>query len=352
MKNACFWLASCLAVLGALVFDVAHAQGDANAGEVVVYSARKEELIKPIFDQFTKETGIRVKFLSDDSPKLIARLESEGRKSPADLLITVDVANLTIAKEKGLFQAVQSKLLEERVPARYRDHDQQWYGLSKRVRAILYNKQKVKPEELSTYEDLALPKWKGEILTRTSSHPYNQSLLANIISVHGAKGAQNWTNGFVANFARKPQGGDSDQIKAVAAGEAKLAIANSYYFGRIMVSNLPEDKRAQENVGIFFPNQKADKGSLSGAHVNISGGGVLKHSPNPKAALRLLEFLVDDHAQRLYAEANKEFPVNVIVKPDAVLAAWGTFKEDETAVSVWAIYSNEATRVADKAGWK
>ncbi|AFY02848.1 extracellular solute-binding protein [Bdellovibrio bacteriovorus] len=320
--------------------------------EIVVYSARKEELIKPIFDQFTKETGIAVKFLSDDAPKLIARLESEGASSPADILITVDVANLTIAKDKGLFAPVKSTVLEKNVPAIYRDKDNQWFALSKRVRAIFYNKEKVKPEELSTYEDLASPRWKGEILTRSSSHPYNQSLLANIVSVHGVKDAQKWADGFVANLARPPQGGDSDQLKAVAAGEAKLAVANSYYFGRMMVSELPEDKLVAQKVGIFFPNQKAGKGDLTGAHVNISGGGLLKSSKNTKNAQKLLEFLTADHAQNIYAAANKEFPVNPAVKADAVLAAWGPYKNEGTNLSVWANHSKDATRIADKAGWK
>lgn len=324
----------------------------AAADEVVVYSARKEELIKPIFDQFTKETGIAVKFLNDDSPKLIARLESEGSASPADLLITVDVANLSIAKDKGLFASVTSEVLDANVPAKYRDSDNQWFGLSKRIRAIFYNKDSVKPTELSTYEDLADPKWKGEILTRTSSHSYNQSLLANIVAVHGNADAQAWTDGLVKNFARNPQGGDSDQIKAVAAGEAKLAIANSYYYGRMLAGNLPEDKLVQEKVGIFFPNQSAAEGQLTGAHANISGAGLLKHSKHPEKALKLLEFLSDTHAQEIYAASNKEFPVNPNVKPDAVLAAWGEFKEDSTPLATWALKSKEATLVADKAGWK
>lgn len=320
--------------------------------EVVVYSARKEELIKPIFDQFTKETGIKVSFLSDDSPKLIARLESEGDSSPADLLITVDVANLTVAKDKGLFQTVKSDALDKNIPAKYRDSDNQWFGLSKRIRAIFYNKDEVKPTELSTYEDLADTKWKGEILTRSSSHSYNQSLLANIIAVHGAEGAQKWADGLVKNFARAPQGGDGDQIKAVAAGEAKLAIANSYYYGRMLVGTLPEEKLVQETVGIFFPNQSAKAGELDGAHANISGAGLLKTSKHPAEAQKLLEFLSDTHAQEIYAASNKEFPVNTSVKPDSVLAAWGEFKEDTTSLAAWSKNAKQATLIADQAGWK
>lgn len=341
---------SLFAVVAAMVFSPALPA--LAADEIVVYSARKEELIKPIFERFTTETGIEVAFLTDDAPKLIARLESEGAASPADVLITVDVANLTIAKDKGLFAPVDSAVLASNIPAQYRDDENHWFGLSKRIRAIFYNKDAVKPEELSTYEDLAAPKWKGEVLSRTSAHSYTQSLLANIVAVHGAEGAQNWANGVVANFARPPQGGDSDQIKAVAAGEAKLAIANSYYYGRMLEGSLPEEKLVQEKVGIFFPNQQAAEGQLSGAHANISGAGLLATSKHPEHAVKLLEYLSDTHAQEIYAASNKEFPVNPNVTPDAVLAAWGEFREDDTPLATWSAYSKEAIRIADKAGWK
>lgn len=320
--------------------------------ELVIYSARKEEFIKPLLDQFTQKTGIQVKMLSDDAPKLLARIESEGSQSPADILITVDVANLTIAKEKGFFTKLSSTTLNKNVPALYRDKDGEWYGLSKRIRAIFYNKEKVKPEELSTYEDLANEKWKGQIVARSSSHPYNQSLFAHIIKVHGDKKATDWAKGFVTNMARPPQGGDSDQLRAVAAGEAKLAISNSYYFGKMMSSTLPEDKLVAEKVGIFFPNQKSAKGELSGVHVNISGGAVLKTSKNAKNAQKLLEFLSSAEAQDLYASLNKEFPVLTTAKSDAVLASWGNFKEDKTQLHSWAPHSKQATLISDQVGWK
>lgn len=326
--------------------------GAAAAEPVTVYSARKEELIKPIFERFTQETGIPVRFLGDDAPKLIARIEAEGASSPADLLITVDVANLELAREKRLFRPVKSEPLQGNIPAAYRSRDNEWFGLSMRVRAIFYNKDTVKPDELSTYENLADPYWKGEILIRPSSHPYNQSLLANLVAVHGEKAALEWTKGFVANFARPPQGGDSDQIRAVAAGAAKLAVANSYYYGRMLVSALPEDRKVAEKIGIFFPNQNVGADELSGAHVNISGGGVLTHAKRPKEALKLLEFLSSEEAQRMYAEANKEYPVNPNVAPDATLASWGAFKIDGTPLSAFATHSKAAMRIADVAGWK
>lgn len=320
--------------------------------ELVIYSARKEELIKPLLDQFTQKTGIPVKMLSDEAPKLLARIESEGAQSPADVLITVDVANLTLAKDKGLFAKLNSKTLNNNVPALYRDKDGEWFGLSKRIRAVFYNKEKVKPEELSTYEDLANEKWKGSIVARSSSHPYNQSLFAHIIKVHGDKFATDWAKGFVANLARSPQGGDSDQLRAVASGEAKLAISNSYYYGKMLTSNLPEDKLVAEKVGIFFPNQKSAKGELNGVHVNISGGAVLKTSKNTKNAQKLLEFLSSAEAQDLYASLNKEFPVLTTAKSDTVLAAWGPFKEDKTQLHSWAPKSKQATLISDQVGWK
>jgi iron(III) transport system substrate-binding protein len=331
---------------------VFYSAGAFAAEPVTVYSARKEELIKPIFERFTEETGIPVRFLGDDAPKLIARIQAEGAASPADLLITVDVANLDLALSKGLFMPVTSEALQKNVPAIYRSADNTWFGLTMRVRAIFYNKDTVKPDELSTYEDLADPRWKGEILIRPSAHPYNQSLLANIIAVHGEKGATKWAQGFTANFARTPQGGDSDQLRAVAAGAAKLAVANSYYYGRMSVSPLPEDKLVTEKVGIFFPNQNARAGELSGAHVNISGGGVLKTAKRPEEALKLLEFLSGEEAQRMYAEANKEYPVNPRIAPDDTLAAWGTFKADATPMKALAKHTKAAARIADVAGWK
>ena len=335
------------------LLSVAFAPMGAFAAEpVTVYSARKEELIKPIFESFTQETGIPVRFLGDDAPKLIARLESEGAASPADLFIAVDVVNLELARAKGLFRPAESEILKQNVPDIYRSADKQWFGLSMRVRAIFYNKDMVKPDALSTYENLADPHWKGEILVRPSSHPYNQSLMANIIAVHGEQAALEWAKGFAANFARPPQGGDSDQIRAVGAGEAKLAVANSYYYGRMSVSDLPEDRQVADKVGIFFPNQKAGAGELSGAHVNVSGGGVLKHAKHPNEALKLLEFLSSKKAQRMYAEANKEYPVNPRVAQDKTLAAWGTFKPDATPMAALAKHAKAAARIADVAGWK
>lgn len=332
-----------------LSFPVA---GALAADPLVVYSARKEELIKPLFDRFTKESGIAVQFLSDEAPKLIARIESEAEASPADLLLTADAVNLELAASKGLLAPVESAALDAHVPAFYRDDEKRWTGLSKRVRAIFYHKDTVKPEELSTYEDLADPKWKGEILLRSSAHPYNQSLLANIIAVDGKEKAQAWANGLTKNLARTPQGGDADQLKAVAAGEAKLAVANSYYYGRMSKSPLPEDKLVVQNVGIFFPNQHAGAGMLSGAHVNISGGGVVTTSKRPEEAKKLLEFLASPEAQRIYAEANMEYPISTDAAPDAILKAWGDYKVDRTPIAVWAAHAAEATRIADLAGWK
>lgn len=322
------------------------------AEELVVYSSRKEELLKPLFEKFTQDTGIEVKFLFDEAPKLIARLESEGAATPADMLITADVGNLESAKAKGLFAALTSGTLEKNVPEKYRDKDRTWYALSKRVRAVFYNRDKVKPEELSTYEALADAKWKGEILARSSSHPYNQSLIANYIAVHGAEAGQQWVNGITANLARPPQGGDADQIKAVAAGEAKLAIGNSYYYGRMLTSDLPEDALVRDKVVMFYPNQRAAKGELDGVHVNVSGGGVIAASKHAAEAQRLLEYLSSAPAQRMYADSNKEFPINAEVPPHQVLQTFGSFREDSTPLTAWARLGRDATIAADKSGWK
>jgi iron(III) transport system substrate-binding protein len=320
--------------------------------ELVVYSARKEELIKPVFDKFTAETGIKISFLSDEAPKLLARLRSEGNTTPADILITADLTNLIEAKNQGLFKPVTSAILASNIPSRYRDTDNEWFALSKRVRAIFYDKTTVTPEQLSTYEALGDPRWKGQIAIRSSSHPYNQSLLANLIAVHGIEETQAWAKAFTSNFVRSPSGGDSDQLRLVASGQAKLAIANSYYYARMLASPLAEDQNVAKNVGIFFPNQNAKDGELTGAHVNISGAGILKTSHKIDQARQLLEFLSQDKAQSTYALINKEYPINPRVSLDSTLASWGAFKEDNTPLASWAPYAQDAVRISDIAGWR
>jgi iron(III) transport system substrate-binding protein len=240
----------------------------ASAKEVNVYSARKDHLIKPVLDDFTARTGIKVNLLPAGEDQLLERLKSEGVNSPADVLITTDVAHLHKARVAGVLQPVNSAEIERNIPARFRDPQGYWFGLSARARVLFHARDRVKAAELSTYEDLADPKWKGRICVRSSSSSYNQSLLANLIAVHGPEKAEAWAKGVVANFARKPQGGDRDQITAVAAGQCDIAIANTYYYGNLQSSAKAEDRDAAAKVAIFFPNQQG-----RGAHMNVAGDG-------------------------------------------------------------------------------
>lgn len=331
-------------ILGIMVAAFANI---AVAAEVNVYSSRKEILTKDLFDEFTRDTGIKVNFIKDKAGKLISRLQSEGKNTPADVFMTADVANLFQAKSYDLLSKVESDELNKNIPIQYRDLDNQWFGLTMRVRAIFYAKDRVKPEELSTYEALADEKWKNKILIRSSSNVYNQSLVASIILSHGYVATSEWMEKFVSNFARKPQGGDRDQIRAVAAGEGDIAIGNSYYYGRMQTSNKQADLDAASKVGIFFPNQEGN-----GAHVNISGGGVTKHAKNRDNAIALLEFLVSEKAQKIYAERNHEFPVRAGVKESEVAKAWGKFKSDPRPLSQIVKYNNDASKMADEVSWR
>lgn len=332
------------AVVAASVMAIA---GQATAAEVNVYSARKDQLIKPLLDEFTKQTGITYNLLTADADQLLARLKSEGANSPADILITTDVGRLYRAKAEGLLQPVKSAILEKNVPARYRDPAGEWVGLSLRARVVFFAKDRVNPKDLSTYEDLADPKWKGRICIRSSDNIYNQSLLAGMIAIHGVAKAEEWAKGMVANFARKPQGGDRDQIAAVAAGECDIAIANTYYYGNMATSSKPGDKAAAEKVGVFWPNQ-ADRG----AHVNISGAAVTKSAKNQDAAVKLLEFLAGDEAQRIYAEVNQEYPVKAGVAWSDLVKSWGTFKADDLNVAALGDNNADAVKIFDRVGWR
>ncbi len=338
---------SFLLLLGS--FSPALAQQDKT---LTVYTSRKEELIRPLFDRFTQQTGIRIEMLNDESAKLIARLESEGKDSPADVLMPADVANMELAAARGLLAPLQSDVLSRNIPANMRDAQNRWFGLGMRARVIVYNKEKVKPSQLSTYEDLADAKWKGQLLVRSSSHPYNQSLIAAMVAQDGAEKTESWVKGVMANLARAPQGGDRDQIKAIAAGEGSIAIANSYYYARMLNSQVPEEKEAAQKTAIFFPNQKAAKGEMQGAHINVSGAGVVAASDLPKEAQQFVEFLSTPEAQTIYAEGNQEYPVNPAVKPSATLQSLGSFKPDSTPLQALGAHMQEAIRIADRSGWK
>lgn len=323
------------------------AVAEVTSQEVNVYSSRKTYLIKDVLDIFTERTGIKVNLITDSAPKLVARLVQEGALTPADIFITTDIGNLVHAKEQGVLKSVESDVLRAAIPAYLRDPDNIWYGLTIRTRALFYARDRVNPEQLSTYEALANPEWNNKILVRSSSNIYNQSLIASLIDEHGVAQTEEWAKGLVANFARHPQGGDTDQMRAVAAGEGDVAIANSYYYGRLLASDKPEDQAVVEKVAIFFPNQAG-----RGAHINISGAAVTKHAKHTQAAIALLEFLVSDEAQELFAAQNHEAPVVPGVELSDVVASWGGYKRDNRPLANVAHYYVDAIKLADRVGWK
>ena len=318
-----------------------------NAAEINVYSARQEALIKPLLDTFTQETNIKVNLITGKADELLSRIQLEGKATPADIFITVDAGRLNRAKEADVLQAVESKLLNERIPGNLRDSDKTWFGLSQRARPIFYVDGKVDVNELSTYEDLADPKWEGKICIRSSSNIYNQSLIASMLAANGEEQTLSWIEGLVSNFARKPTGGDTDQLKAAAAGQCDIAIANTYYFGRLINSNDEADREIAAKLKIFWPNQ-ADRGT----HVNVSGAGVTKYAKNPENAIKLLEFLTSDSSQQWYSSINNEYPV-VIGAPIAdTLTQWGSFKQDSIDLTILGENNRTAVVLMDKAGWK
>lgn len=290
------------------------------ADEVNVYSHRQPELIQPLMDAFTAETGIAVNLAFVDKG-MVERLVAEGDRSPADLVLTVDIARLAQVVDAGVTQAVQSDVLEAAIPEAFRDAGDQWFGLTTRARIVYASKERVAAGEVTTYEDLASEKWKGRICTRSGTHDYNIALLGGVIAHDGAEAAKTWVEGLKANLARKPDGGDRDQIKAIAAGECDIAIGNTYYIGQMLAD--PEQKAAAEAVNVVFPTFAA-----GGTHMNISGVAMTKSAPNKASALKLMEFLVSDAAQKIYAETNYEFPVKAGVPVSDLVASWGTFTAD------------------------
>jgi len=317
--------------------------------EVVhLYSARNEALIKPMLDKFTAKTGIEVKLITSKADALLKRLETEGRNTPADVLLTTDAGRLHRAKEAGVLQPVKSDLLNSAIPAQYRDVDGYWFGLSLRARPIVYAKDRVNPEkELSTYEALADTAMKGRICIRSSDNIYNQSLVASMISTRGEAATEIWAKGFVKNFARPPKGGDRDQIKAVAAGQCDVAVINTYYLGVMLAGDKADEREAGEKVAIYWPNQ-----SDRGAHVNVSGAGVTAHAKHRDNAIKLLEFLASEEAQAWYASVNHEYPVIDKVESSKLLNSWGEFKADTINLTELGRLNADAVRLMDRAGWR
>lgn len=319
----------------------------AAADEVNLYSARKEALIKPLLDRFSKQTGINVNLVTGNADALLKRLVSEGVNSPADVLITTDAGRLHRAKEAGVTQPLTSDAVAAAVPASYRDPAGHWVGLSLRARPIMYVKGKVDPSQLSTYEALADPKWKGKICIRSSGNIYNQSLVASMIAADGAAAAETWARGFAGNFARPPKGGDRDQIKAAAAGQCDLAVANTYYLAGMLTSKDESERAAAGKVAVFWPNQAG-----RGAHVNVSGAALTKAAKHKAAATKLIEFLLNDESQAWYAQTNGEYPVRDGIAPSSVLSGWGTFKADGLNLAKLGEFNADAVMLMDRAGWK
>ena len=324
-----------------LLCSVAAADGVVN-----VYSARHYDTDDKIYEKFTDQTGIKVNIIEGNSDALLARLKREGKRSPADVFITVDAGRLFKAEEQGVFQSVSSDVLPKRVPANLRHPKGLWFGLTKRARIILRSKDRVKEGEITSYEDLAKPEWKGRVLIRSSSNVYNQSLVGSMIEAHGEEAAQQWCKGVVANMARKPQGGDRDQIKGVAAGLADVAVANSYYYAR-MLNGTDEEKAAAAKVVVVFPNQ-----NNRGTHVNLSGIGVVAGSKNKANAIKFIEYLTSDAAQEVFAAGNNEYPVVKGVKTVSVLEGFGKFKEDKVNAAMFGRNNPVAIKVMDRAGWR
>lgn len=333
-----------LMVAGAVVGDARTAVAE---DELNLYSSRHYQTDEALYEDFTRATGIKINRIEGKGDALLERMKAEGQNSPADVFLTVDAGQLWRADQAGLFQAVESEVLEERIPENLRHPDGHWFGYSTRARVIVYNKEMVKPEEIATYEELADPKWKGKICIRSSSNIYNLSLLGSIIAAHGEKDAEEWAKGVVANFARDPQGGDTDQIRAVASGECALAVANTYYTVRLLTSDKEADRAVAEKIGLIFPNQDG-----RGTHVNISGAGVLKNAPHPDAAIKFLEYLASDSAQRYFADGNNEYPVVETVEASSAVESLGEFEIDTVNVSVYGENQPTAQKVFDRAGWK
>lgn len=318
-----------------------------NAAEVNVYSARKEALIKPLLDQFTKETGISVNIVTGKADTLLKRLEVEGRNTPADILLTVDVARLIRAKEKGLFQPVESELLNNVIPQNYRDSDKQWFGLSLRSRVIVYAPERVNESDLDSYIDLGNDKWVNRICVRSSSNVYNQSLVAAMIANYGLEKTEAWAAKLVKNFARPPKGGDRDQIKAVAAGVCDVALVNNYYLAGMLESSQKSEVTAANKIKLFWPNQDG-----RGTHMNVSGAGILKPAKHKKEAIQLLEFLASDYAQQWYADINHEYSINSVIESSSILKSWGKFKSDSLNLSLLGKHNKDAVLLMDRVGWK
>ena len=335
-------------VISAAVIALLTAAVSAQAQQKVLnlYSSRHYQTDEALYANFEKATGIKINRIEGPEDPLIERMKSEGVKSPADVLVTVDMGRLLKAQQLGLFQPVRSAVLEQKVPPELRAPDGTWFGFSVRARPIYYAKARVDAAQITDYESLADPKWKGKVCTRSGMHPYNLSLMSSMVAANGVEKAEAWARGVVANMARPPKGGDTDQIKAVAAGECDVALGNTYYFARMMRSDKPEDRTVVERVGVIFPNQ-----GNRGAHINISGAGVAKYAPNRENAIKFLEYLTSPEAQNYFANGNNEYPV-IGSADNPQLKLMGAFKRDPLPMDMVGKNYAVAAQIFDRAGWK
>ena len=343
-----------LAPLGQQALAQAPAQGTSQGtaqarGEVAVYSARHYDTDRRLYDAFTRETGIRVRLIEGDADQLIERIRTEGANSPADVLITVDAARLARAKEAGVTQPHRSAAVDGRVPAGLRDADGHWFAVSQRARVIMYDRQAGLPEGLTRYEDLADPRFRGQICVRAANHPYNVSLAASILAADGAEATEGWARGVAQNLARPPQGGDRDQFRAIPPGQCRLAISNTYYLAAFGASENPADRELFRRIGVIFPNQGAGD---RGAHVNVSGAALVRTAPNRDTAVRFLEYLTTREAQEILALGNMEYPVATGVPLHPALIEMGTFRAEAIQGDRLAANSAEALRIMQRAGWR
>lgn len=311
------------------------------ADEVVVYSSRIDELIKPVFDAYTAETGVPITFITDKEAPLMQRIKAEGQNGVADLLLTVDAGNLWQAEQMGILQPIESPVIEQNIPAQYRAASHAWTGLSLRARTIAYSTERVDPASLSTYEALADKAWEGRLCLRTAKKVYNQSLTATLIENHGEQKAEQIVTGWVNNLSTDVFSDDTAVLQAIEAGQCDVGVVNTYYYGRL------HKQQPDLPIKLFWPNQ-GDRG----VHVNLSGIGLTRHAPHPEAATKLVEWMTGAQAQKLFADINQEFPANPKVEPSAEVAAWGTFKADDIPVEVAGKRQAEAIKLMDRAGWR
>lgn len=347
-KNTLKTLAGLISCLGALAATPALAQEQV----LNLYSARHYQTDEALFSNFTKATGVKVNIVSADDAGILQRLKSEGAASPADVILLVDAARLWFAETNDLFAPVKSSYLEQRIPAQLRGKDagqgSEWFGYSTRARVVVYNKLKVKREDVDSYAKLADPKLKGQFCSRSGSHPYNLSLFGSYLEHAGPAATEAWLKGLVANQARDPKGGDTDQIKATASGECGVALSNTYYIARMMRSNKPDERAAMEQVGVVFPNQQS-----WGTHVNVAGGAMARHAKNRVAAVKFLEYLATDEAQRYFADGNNEYPAVSAVKiSNPALDTLGTFKQELIPLSAVGQNTPKVQQMLDRAGYK